>query len=199
MFTKNKGFTLVEVIVVISVVIIISTILIANFPKFREQKKLQMSSHRLIQDLRRIQERALSPSGDKEKICGNTASVEEIEGLVVGAFFDEQNPDFYRLFVDCDENYIYSSPDKELSPIGLEKKVKIKNLSPPNLNGNLHIVFVPPNPQLFINGSPADSVLAPGVNVRIEICLDNGCLEDSSDSLKTRTIEINKSGLVELK
>lgn len=164
-----------------------------SFSKVKKEKALQMSAQRLLQDLRRIQEKALSPTGQRTELCDSpNPPQDEIEGLIVGAYFNQNNPESYILFVDCDSEgapgrYRYNEDrDKELVPIGFEKNVKIKNLFPTDSNSDLDIVFVPPAPDLYINGDLAEN------GVEIQICLKNNC------SSSFETIRINKSGLVEL-
>lgn len=57
---KNKGFTLVELLVVISVIGLILTVTIANYPAIRQQLALSRAAHKLAQDIRMAQEMAMS-------------------------------------------------------------------------------------------------------------------------------------------
>ncbi len=171
----KNGFTLVEILVVASIIVILTSILIANFPKGRQQLALQRAAHNIIQNLRKVQEMAMSA---REEICPGG---EKANGF--GIYFNQSFPNSYLLFANCDELYNYdaASGDKILENIDLEEGTKIFNLLPSLLS----ITFVPPSPITYINGFP-------GLWAQIVISLE-------SDTSKIKVIKVNKAGLIEIK
>jgi len=183
---RNKnGYTLPEVLMIIVIVSLMTGSLFIGISKGRGERALQMSANQLIQDLRVIQNRALAPLSParKNELCGqNQPPEEELQKVIFGAYF-ETNSEEYILFVDCNEDKTYTPDrDKTVNPIGLEKGVKILELS---TGGVLSIVFVSPDPRVYINGELASD------NTEIKISLTN-------NPTKTKTIKIHKSGLIEI-
>ncbi len=172
---QEKGFTLIEILVVVFIITIFTGVLITNFPKGRQQFALQRAAHKLIQDLRKVQEMSMSA---REEIC---PSGEKANGF--GVYFNQSSSNSYRLFANCDEFYSYSKDiDKDLELIDLERGIKIFSLS----STLLSIAFVPPSPITYVNGSPAFEP------AQIVICLE-------SDNSKIKIIEVNEAGLIEIK
>lgn len=172
---KNKGFTLVELLVTISIMGILLGILIFNFPKGKQQLALQRSAHKILQDLKAVQESSMSAKAEE---CPG-----EVNARGFGAYFDQSSPNSYILFADCDNSHTYNYGDKNLkSPqVDLEKGIKISSLSP---NSPLSVVFSPPSPTTYINGYTI-------YDAQLTISLE-------SDVSKTKTIKINKAGLIEI-
>ena len=175
---NKNAFTLVEIIVVVSIIFILTSILVANFPKGREQFALQRTSYKLIQDLRRAQEMAMSA---REECCDDSEPCEK-KANGFGIYFDKFSPHSYLLFANCDESYNYIEYiDKDLELIDLEKGTEIFSLS----TSLLSIVFAPPSPITYVNGSP-------GFEAQIVISLE-------SDTSRIKIIEVNKTGLIKIK
>lgn len=59
-FAASKGFTLVELIVVIAIIGIIATIAIPNFTATQQRARIRAGANEIAQDFRQIRERALS-------------------------------------------------------------------------------------------------------------------------------------------
>jgi len=59
-FKKQKGISLIELIVVIFIIVLFTMITIANFPKIQRQYALSGSAYKLAQDLRKVQDMSLS-------------------------------------------------------------------------------------------------------------------------------------------
>jgi prepilin-type N-terminal cleavage/methylation domain-containing protein len=139
---KSRGFTLIELIVVIFIIGLLSSVLFLGRTKGEERLALQRVAYQLAQDLREVQEMAM---GAGEVNCGG-----EISSSFGVNFNLNRSSTSYLLFGDCDSDRVYNQDnDILLRQVELEENVQIQNLSPsPNV---LNIVFVPPDPIIFIN------------------------------------------------
>jgi prepilin-type N-terminal cleavage/methylation domain-containing protein len=192
-FNSKRGFTLLELTVVILIIGLLTTIVLANYRGGEKQSALLRSTHRLAQDLRQAEEMAMSsqktPSG-----C------EQVEAGVFpkggyGIHF-EKDSDSYILFADCDgegnyDNLVTAHSCLEAEPgpgnslkeiiktLKPEEGIKICNLSPIS---PLDITFTPPDPIVNISGGAAEA----------KITL---CLKDNESIF--RIITVNKAGLID--
>jgi len=177
---KNNGFTLIEILVVIVIIMILTLVALPYFMQAGKQFALSRSAHKLAQDIRMVQEMSMS--------------AKEFHGIIpqggYGVRFDE-NSNTYILFADCSNNKLYDSvgnlcngyPEK-VEEIKLERGVKVKCLFPVCwLFGE--VVFTPPDPVVTIQPFPGAATLL------IQISLD-------TDPSKTKTITVNKAGLIEI-
>jgi len=104
-FNRNqKGYTFIELLVTISIISLIAGISVYGFVRERKERALNVSSYRLLQDLRMVQDKSLAPAG---------------EYILIE-------------FSEGDENYLISSrEDDELEEIeegiGLEDGIEIAN------------------------------------------------------------------------
>jgi len=172
-----KGFTLVELLVVMAIIVVISTIALVNYRVGEKSFSLDESAVLLAQNLRRAQEMALSSK--------------EFQGSVprggYGVYLQTDN-DFYIIFADCDNNQQYSLGNacngfpETVEQVVLSKRGKISSLFSGSYLSAINIVFIPPNPTIVISGSGSEAV--------IKLCLKD-------DSSMTRTIRVNKAGLIE--
>ncbi len=172
----DKGFTLIEILVVMFIIVILTGVLSINLPKGRQQFVLQRAAHTLIQDLRKVQEMAMST---EEKDCSGGGKANGF-----GIFFDEDGSSKkkYILFANCDESYNYNeNADKILEKIDLEQGTEIFSLSPGPL---CSVVFVSPSPTTYINNFA-------GPEAQIVISLEN-------DISQIKVIKINSAGLIEI-
>ena len=134
----NKGFTLVELMVVTAIIVLLTAMTLPNYRAGSQQLALQRSAHKLAQDLRRAEELALSSQafGDQTP-----------QGY--GVYFNKSQSSRYILFADLDGNHQYSGlSDEKVEEITLEGKVVISGLSP-EFASVLTIVFTPPDPSVY--------------------------------------------------
>lgn len=131
----DKGFTLIELIVVTGIIILMSALTLPSYKSSGQRLALERSAHKITQDLRRAQEMAVS--------------VKEIEGEApdgYGIFFDLDDTDQYLLFADLNDDQQFDPfDDKIVEIISLENKIKLSELDPISAN-TLTITFVPPDP-----------------------------------------------------
>ena len=167
---KKDSFTLIELLVVIAIIVILSTIVLANYRGGEEQYALQRSAHQLAQDIRKAEEMAMASKEFNGEIPQGGYGIYLVE-----------NSNSYILFADVDGEKDYDSGEEVGSPLELEKKVKICELSP---SSSLFITFTPPDPTINISEERSEA--------KITLCLE-------TDSSKTKIISVNKAGLIEIK
>ncbi len=172
----KKGFTLIEVIIVIIIIGILSAILIPNYQNFRRQLALQRSATKLAQDIRRAQ--AMAMSAEKCETCPASSDYKFGWGVV----FKEIEPEYYTIFADCNGDGNYSSgEDEEVEKdIKFEEGVKIDSLS----SNFLRITFTSPDPTVTIKPASLNEI-------EITLVLKN-------DPTSTKKIKVNKAGLIDV-
>ena len=151
-----------------AIIALMTALLTANYRSGADISALQRSAHKLAQDLRRAQEKAMS--------------AQEIEGVVpqgFGIHFKSAWPDYYILFADLNGNRRRDGADQDIEIIELEQRIKILALLP---SSDFSICFEPPDPTTWIaqssSGSPAQIILS---------------LEDGSAS---QSVKVNHAGLI---
>lgn len=194
---KNKGFTLLEITVVIVIIIFLSTIFVINYRGGEKQFALKRSAHKLAQDLRGAQEMALAG--------------QEFKGIFQGGYGihftvtpETEKTGEYTLFVDCkdlsgSDNKVFDSVNttcddctgncvdnilsEEVEIISLEEGIYISELSPSLSGDPLSILFFPPDPTVTINGDPI---------------INSASITLTFDGQSTKTVSVNKAGLIEV-
>jgi len=170
---EQRGFTLLEITVVVAVIALLSTIFLANYRGGDKQYALLRASHKLSQDIRTIEEMALSsrktPGGRFGEtfpkggygiyVKINDLSVNDcpsyLQGYCVVLFADCDGEEDYDTWAtgehDCASAEFGSgnSVDNEIiKEFTFESGVKITGL--PNSSQPLIITFLPPEPSLVI-------------------------------------------------
>ena len=139
---NKKGFTIMELLVVIVIIGIASSVMVINFNKGEQNNKLQRSAQQVIQSIRKAQNLALSSA--------------EISGQIYdyyGVHFDKQTmPSSYYVFASLLDK-IYDTGE-EVETINLEQGITISSISPIQ-NNKLDIIFLPP--YAFVEFNPVAS------------------------------------------
>ena len=92
----KKGYTLIELILVVSALLLIAAFGIARYNEFNERQNVQQTADSFISNLRLIQAKALS--GDKPQGCTT------LVGWTV-----EFAPESYTMYADCSNGIIAST------------------------------------------------------------------------------------------
>lgn len=150
---SKRGFTIIEMLVVIAIIVIISGFLVINFRKGQEGGRLQRSAQQIAQSIRKVQSMALSST----EFGGSVPQ----EGY--GIRFRTQDLTSYLLFADTsgDSSCDYPGAGSNISSATLEKDIEIDSLytytTAPGTGMTsrpvIHICFIPPDPKTAI--SPA--------------------------------------------
>jgi len=179
-FSNNKGFSIIEFVVVSSIIAIISSIVFPNWNSIRQDILLQREAYKVAQDIRRTLEMSLAA---QEVTCS-----EGVNGYLI--YFKEGESN-YSLYVDGgNEGLGDADPNKNcrIGQVGLDENVKIENISTGASTGidEVQILFIPPNPEVKFF---SDGVERTEGFVKITLSI-------KGDSNKKRNIVVNKAGLV---
>lgn len=167
----DKGFTLIELIVVFSIIAVLSAIIFSGNALEQRKLALQRASFELIQNVREIQEMAMAA---QEFDCNSQITHS------FGLYFNLGTS--YQLFADCNSNRTKDSFDLVIREVNLENSIEISDLSPSPLN----VVFRPPDPVTYING------MSQGTEAEITFSL-------ISDPGSEKKVKINTVGRTEIK
>ena len=167
----KKGFTLIELLVIITIITIMSALVIPNLKFGEEQFAVQNSAHKLVQDLRKVQQMAMSSS--------------EFNGTIpdggYGIYF-KINENSYILFADCSGDKLYNeASEKILEQSFFNEKIIINDIFSGIQKSELNIVFAPPDPIIHIE--PSDDSM-------VEIFI--------TDQVSEKVITVNKAGLISI-
>ena len=187
LFTAQKGFTLLELITIVAIITALSLIVLTNYRQGERQFALQRSAHKLAQDIRAVQEMAMS--GQKCQVCSPP-----VVPAGYGIFLQVSSVNQYKIYADIspspDGNQFFSGdpPDKIIETITLESGVIIQdiNTSPKKVGIN----FSPPDPIINIRFPPGGD----GEETNIVVIT----LALKADNTKTKTITVNKAGLIDI-
>lgn len=167
----KRAFTFIELLIAISIMMIMLLLSFPFYISINKQLTIDRATTRLIQDLRRATEMAMSAQEFNNSYPAGG----------YGIYFPSGISNEYWLFADLDGNHAYGSGE-------LVEKVKIEgriNITDKTASlGN--ITFMAPEPIVFLSNSSGASLGATVTEVFILF----------SDGSNSNTIYINKAGLV---
>jgi len=170
---KGKGFTLVELLVVTGIIVLLSAIILPNYQSIARQFALQRSAHKLAQDIRRVEEMAMS--------------TKEFQGEVpkggYGICFKLSWGDYYKIYADKNGNEKFDEEDGEMETLNLERGIYIKDISPSSLSIN----FKSPIPTVKIKTEAGQDSATAIITLSLK-----------SDSTKIKIIKVNSIGLIDV-
>lgn len=145
--SQNRGYTLIELLMVVAIISIMAVAAFANYGTNRKNAVLRQEAQKLILDLRRAQNMAMNVS--------QLSSTEiPLGGYGIRFVLSSGN---YTIYADKDDNKVYSGAGERLvtralnSPVairGVRIGINLVSLSPAS---PADINFVPPNPKVKIN------------------------------------------------
>lgn len=211
-FNLEAGITLVEIIVVIFLIAVFSAILISDFPEIQRKFALSRAVYSLGQDIRKAEDLGLSGVNITDQV-GNQIAVKGY-----GIYFNLLEPTQYLIYADVAESSQDNSNQEydgnfstqfcnELSgPVAVDciiekidiskenKSLYIKGFEQISSLTEMDINFSPPNPTVNIKNlcnsqsCGGEDVFGAGIVLGL-----------ASNNLQTRTVWVNKSGMIEVK
>lgn len=163
-----------ELIVIVGIIGLLSALMFSGERQNSEQRKMALEIQQLSQEMRRMQNSALSSSQATQ--CGNNV-------VAYGIYFQTVAPSQYISMADCDGDRAYDSGES----------IKIIKLDATSLSSlqtgagavaSLAIIFVPPQPDVAING---DTTTA-GRSGAIQLCLTGRSV--------CKSITVNSKGVI---
>lgn len=144
----NKGFTLLELLVVLAIFIIITSIVLANYPLFKDGISLKKTAQQIAIAIHEAEVYAMAVKSFNDQFSG------------YGAHFESGSSSFV-LFSDIDDDNVYDAGTEEVKIYAIQTNDKIYDLcgnqnSPaPDVCGlaSVDIIFLRPNPIVILNGA----------------------------------------------
>ena len=166
---SSKGFTIIELIIVMVIIGIVAAIVVPSYNKARNNKDLLLGREQVSSDIRMVQNYSYSTlKFDAEFPEGG-----------YGIRFDIDVPKKYIIFADINSNQTYNIGEKS-QEMELPRSVEISSLKVDDSKVSpVDVVFRPPYGTV--------SIIPLGTKIEIEIKNDDG---------DTRTIEVEDSGLI---
>lgn len=143
---KDKGFTIIELIVSITIIAMVTGIFLANYHDTNKKTALALAAQKLVTDIRLAQNYSLST---RELSAG----VSVPGGWGIRASSASPNNTFYVIFADLNSDKTYSV-DEFYRRVDLPANVTISSITPAS---PVEIVFLPPDPVTYVNNSSSAS------------------------------------------
>lgn len=169
---RNKGFTLIELMVVISIISIMTVIAVSNYNAQRRSKELSFAAQKLFDDIRKTQNNSINVlrHGGDDTSGG------------YGLHFSTSSPDEYIIFLDTIKDKQYTGGDALIETIALPAGTGIGSLTGAVTVAD--VVFHPPYGKVSILYNGAEQV---GATLEINLEKDS----------QTKTVTINHEGKID--
>ncbi|MBU3934433.1 type II secretion system GspH family protein [Patescibacteria group bacterium] len=195
---RENGFSLIEMLAVIAIVVVLISVTVLNFGETRDLLSLRRAAHQLMQDVRRVQDMAMSATELNGE--GNCLLPAKGYGIYIDYSVESTSYELYAdtsadTGLDC-ETYpptecweYYDSEDCVIETIFIQEKgVIIKEIKNTIIGAQkVSINFKPPNPAVKIKW-----LLPEADEVEIVLALE-------SDQTKTESVVVNKAGLLQIR
>lgn len=168
---NSKGFSLIELMMVIIIMGVAATIVVAGYSKNRSSKALQLGAKQIASDVRMTQNYTFGSLGF-------------VTGGYGIRFSSSTNPDKYIVFGD-DGNKTYDAGE-EFQTMSLPDGVTVQSLKIDSVSfSNVDVVFASPYGEVYINGVNKNGAVF--VDLEIEI----------GNSAGTKTVAVSSSRKIE--
>lgn len=172
---RGRGFTLIELMVVMSIILIMSALILASYRSGQSRYSLNLAAQQLVSDLRQAQNMAIS---------GKNLAV-TYKGY--GVYF-QTGGSSYILFGDVNGNRTYETPSSDilLETTPLPQGIKIASIVQGSSSySSAEVDFEPPAPKTYIKGKSAEQNFnALVVNL------------STADGLLTKSVLVSPLGLI---
>jgi len=167
---KNKGFTLVEMLISVGIFTVMSGIILANYPEFRSRSALDNLTAQIAIVFREAQVYGISV---REEGTANFST-----GYGVHVDITGENKKQLIIFADLNKNFIYDSgTDSVLETFRLNGGETIADLCAPSCVGSvgsistypdsLTAVFVRPNPDAYFTVDSSPDRTMPSISLKV--------------------------------
>ncbi|MDD3919217.1 MAG: type II secretion system protein [Candidatus Pacebacteria bacterium] len=171
---KTKGFTLIEILIVISIMVIVTGAVVINSITSKDNVNLYSTKNSIAMSINKAKEIALSGVG---------ATIGKNYG--VGVWFPDSAGKYYYIYKnyeDLAEYKGYDTGDVILEKVILPDGIRYE------INTNLGVLFTPPKPSV--------SICSAAATCNGSVFTLNVYAEANPDKIETLTV--NKAGLVEI-
>lgn len=175
---RVRGFTLIEMVVVVGVISIVSGVILANNGRFGGQVLLQNLAYDIALSIRQAQVYGIAV----QRFNNEYASA-------YGMHFSISSPDIYLLFADVAVvNGVYDDTSERVQATTIASRYAITALRINGCNGtvvsNLDIVFKRPDPDAYISAPPLSGLQ------------ESACITVSSPRGDTKNIIVEVNGQI---
>ena len=187
---SRKGFSLIELMVVISIVTLISGVTLFNHNRFRGGVALENLAYEIALAIRQAQFFGI-----------NVRMIEGSFDTGYGVYFDKTDPTSFILFADLNDNRFYDDSNEIIDVYTITRGNQIKYLCVDGecLNPEasdteeLHITFVRPEPDAIIKTEkPSDC----GSGTEIECGLAEIYIGSPSENVPDKVISVGMTGFI---
>lgn len=183
---KNRGFTLLEMVVVLTIFLITTVIVLSNFKGFSRKSSLDLLAQEMSLVIRQAQVYGIATKFQ------DTGGVKDFPSY--GIYINVVNPTHFILFADQNDSGKYEASDVQLEQFNLYGGARIKDLldendNPlPRINGGINVamVFRRPAVETLFNCLP----VCPSPS-QIKIQIEDAGLNNPNN---TRNIVVWKTG-----
>lgn len=172
---NEKGFTLIEMIVVVVIISLMSQIAISNYFLQKRTKEMQFAAQKIEDDIRKTQNYSINI-----KKFGNFS----ISGGYGIHFEDGGNG--YKIFLNMSGNKKYDTGDEIVESVSFPSDIRIDSLNE-TLNA-ADIIFEPPYGKVYMT---FDSVLQESADLVVEIGRASGSCPEACG-----TVTVNSQGKI---
>lgn len=181
---ERKGYTLVELLVVISMIGIMTAVVFISSRNSPKTLTLDRTAQKVSQDIGQVRGMAM---GGKQVSCNVGGPVNGY-----GIFFDISDASHYLIYANCDAQKGYSSNDTQVGGLlPLEKGISISGLklgSSESVQTKMSIFFLPPDPTVYVSN---DSATFERATSSVTLSIDGVS--------QNKILEIKGSGVVNVK
>lgn len=150
--TSQKGFTMVEMIVVLGIFALVSGTVLFNYSKFRSDTLLVNTAYEVALSIREAQIYGVSVRSQGSSSFSNAYGIYIPSSLVSSneyLLFNDTDPDKVFTGISCSSSAECVSSYKLGGNVTFGNVVNVTNCSP--ITGGLSILFKRPNPEPIIN------------------------------------------------
>jgi len=178
---NGKGFTLLEMMVVVAIISLMSVLVMGNYNSQKKAKEMQFSAQKIADSIRKAQNYSIN--------------IKKLEGYNVsggyGIHFIAGNS--FTIFLDdsVDRNKTYGVEDHDVETVELPSGVNIESLNGGAVVGAADLVFEPPYGNVHMSFDGTLQTSTPSLSLSIEI-------KRSGESCPEfcKTVSINSQGQI---